>query len=167
MRKRDRIGTWVRDARAQRAVGVGNVCATCGEARPFALIRRRVPPRCFRCDRIACGSSLYDRNHPFGEQNSPIMILVPVNDHRAVLSVAQYRWPSETLENPLSDPFLAAAARFRGLYDNFEYMLADRVKEAEHYEQLSAQMRRKYGDLWWCEQPRESKPRKPKAKRKA
>jgi hypothetical protein len=62
------------------------------------------------------------------------------------------------------DPFLASAARYRGLYNDGEYllsrvlaMLADCAQEAERLEQLSALMRRKYGAQWWCEAPREKR----------
>jgi hypothetical protein len=29
---------------------------------------------------------------------------IAVNDHRAILCVAQYDWPKDTLENPNADP---------------------------------------------------------------
>lgn len=156
MRARDPVAAWLRATRAQRRVGVKAACALCGERRPYALIAGRVPPCCFRCERLAHGRSPYELNHPFGQRNSDLTIRCPINDHRAVLSVAQYNWPPETLENPAGDPFLAAAARFRGLHDNFEYMLADCVREAERLEQLSATMRQKYGERWW-EPPAKSK----------
>lgn len=150
MRACNPIGAWLRDKRAQRRVGRAAVCA-CGEARPFALTSGRLPPICFRCERLAHGREPYENNHVFGQRNSALTIRYLINDHRAVLSVAQYRWPRETLENPDGDPFLAAAARFRGLYDNFEYMLNDCLKEAARYEELSAVLRRKYGQEWWLE----------------
>ncbi len=150
MRERDPIGAWLRDTRAQRRVGHAAACA-CGEARPFALITGMKPPICFRCERLAHGREPYEDNHVFGKRNSPLTIRYPINDHRAVLSVKQYRWPPGTLENPGVDPFLAAAARFRGLHDNFECMLDDCLKEAARYEVLSALLGRKYGPMWWAE----------------
>lgn len=150
MRERDLIGAWLRDTRAQRRVGSAAACA-CGEARPFALITGRSPPLCYRCERLAHGREPYELNHVFGKANSALTIRYPINDHRAVLSVAQYRWPPEVLENPDGDPLLAAAARFRGLYDNFEYMLDSCLKEAARYEELSRVLRRKYGEEWWLE----------------
>ncbi len=147
MRERDPIGAWLRDTRARRRVG--SVPCVCGEARPFALMSRRSPPICFRCERIAQGRSPYEDNHVFGKRNSDLTIRYPINDHRAVLSVAQYHWPPEVLENPDGDPFLAAAARFRGLYDNVEHMLRECVEEAERLELLSASLHRKYGSRWW------------------
>jgi hypothetical protein len=148
MGERDPIRAWLRSSRAQRRVGRAAACA-CGEARPFALISGRSPPICFRCERLAHDREPYEDNHVFGKRNSALVIRYPINDHRAVLSVAQYRWPPEALENPDGDPLLAAAARFRGLYDNFEYMLDSCLKEAARYEQLSATLRRKYGRQWW------------------
>ena len=150
MRKRNPAAAWVRNARAQRRVGEDAACA-CGERRPFALISRREPQCCYRCERLAHGRAPYEDNDVFGRRNSSLKIRYPINDHRAVLSVAQYRWPTETLENPDGDPLLAFAARYRGIHDNFKYMLDDCLREAELFEQLSAVMRQKFGDLWWRE----------------
>jgi hypothetical protein len=149
MHESDPIGAWLRDTRAQRRVG--RVPCACGEARPFALITGRSPPLCHRCERRAHGRKPYEDNHVFGKRNGSLMIRYPVNDHRAILSVAQYHWPPETLENSEGDPFLAAAARFRGLYDNIKYMLDNCVEEAQRLEQLSKAMRQKYGRRWWSE----------------
>lgn len=156
--RQDRIAEWLRNVRAQRRAGVGAVCAYCRkERRPFALITGRIPKCCFACDQIAHGHAPYERNDAFGRRNSRLKIRVPINDHRAVLSVAQYHWPPETLRNPDGDPFLASAGRYRGLYDNFEYMLGDCLKEAKRLEELSGLMRRKYGPQWWCEVPRKGR----------
>jgi hypothetical protein len=166
MREPDQVASWLRTTRAQRRAGVDAVCASCGdERRAYALIHGRVPPCCFACDRIAHGRVPFEDDHSFGLRNSELTIRVPVNDHRAVLSVAQYQWPPETLQNPDGDPFLASAARFRGLYNNFEYMLADCLKEAERLEQLSARMRRKYGAQWWSEKAPTSMPVKKRSRR--
>jgi hypothetical protein len=144
----DPVGAWLRGTRAQRRVGHAAACA-CGETRTFALIARRSPPICFRCEWLACGREPYEDNHVFGKANSPLVIRYPVNDHRAVLSVAQYRWPPETLQNSDGDPLLAAAARFRGLQDNIEYMLDECVGEAQRLERLSEAMCLTYGPHWW------------------
>ncbi len=165
MRERDSAAAWRRRTRAQRRAGVGAACASCGEGRPFALIYGRVPPCCYACDRVAHGRPPWDDDHPFGQNNADLTVRVPVNDHRAVLSVAQYQWPPETLQNPDGDPFLASAARYRGLYNLLQYVLGDCLKEAERLEQLSARMRRKYGAQWWCEAPREKSGRKTDRKR--
>jgi len=163
MRERDPVDAWLRGVRAQRRVGSGAVCASCRrERRPFALISGRTPPCCFACDRVAQGRPPCEDNHAFGKRNSDLTIRYPINDHRAVLSVAQYHWPPETLQNSDGDPFLASAARFRGLYDNLAYMLGDCLAEAERLEQLSAHMRKKYGPNWWCEVPSKAKRRNTK-----
>jgi hypothetical protein len=100
MRERDSAAAWRRRTRAQRRVGVGAACASCGERRPFALISGSVPPRCYACDRIAHGRPPYEDEHPFLRRNSDLNFPVPINDHRAVLSVRQYEWPRKTRENP-------------------------------------------------------------------
>lgn len=140
--------------RTTDVVGRAAVCA-CGEARPYALIRGRSPAICFACDRIAHGRDPCNNNHVFGKANSDLIIRYPVNDHRAIFNVKQYRWPTETLENPDGDPLLAFAARYRGIHDNFKYMLDDCLREAERFEQLSAIMRQKFGALWWCSDVKE------------
>ena len=48
----------------------------------------------------------YDKHHISGKANSDVTILVPVNDHRAQISVDQYDWPKRTLENPEGSPLL-------------------------------------------------------------
>jgi hypothetical protein len=146
MREPDPIGAWLRSTRAQRRVGPGAVCA-CGESRPYALIAGRVPPCCFRCDRIAQARSQHEDNHVFGQRNSDLIIRYPINDHR-VLSVAQYRWPPGTLDNPNKSVLLASVARSHGLYDNIEHMLAEHKADSAqlaHIEELLAIV---YGPNW-------------------
>ena len=104
MRRPAPIGAWLRDIRAQRRVGC-KACA-CGEKRPFALLPGRSPPLCYRCERFAQGREPYERNHVFGKANSALTIRYPINDHRAVFSVKQYRWPPGALENPNGSPLL-------------------------------------------------------------
>jgi hypothetical protein len=137
MPSRDPIKAWVRDARAQRRVGQGSACP-CGELRPFALIAGHIPPICFACDRIAHGRAPYEDNHVFGKRNSEARVRVPINDHRAVLSVAQYEWPPDTLENPEGCPLLGAAARLRGRADMLKYMIDESRASAECLEKLCA-----------------------------
>jgi hypothetical protein len=149
MRELDPISAWLRSSRSQRRVGPGAVCASCGkESRPYALIFGREPPCCYRCDRIAQGQSPYEINHVFGKRNSDRTIRYPINDHRAVLSVAQYRWPPGALENPNGSVLLASVAESHGLYDNAEHMLAEhKVNSARllHVEELLVIV---YGPDW-------------------
>lgn len=146
MRERDPVGAWLRDTRAARRVG-GKACA-CGEARPFALITGRSPPRCFRCERLAHGREPYEDNHVFGQRNSGIVIRYPVNDHRAIFSVKQYRWPPGALDNPNSSPLLEGVARMHGAYENIEHMLAENREYAAKLAQLEDQLAAVFGPKW-------------------
>jgi hypothetical protein len=56
------------------------------------------------------------------DQNNPITVPIPVNDHAAVLTEAQYEWPMETWENPDGSPLRAGAASIRGFCDTAEYL---------------------------------------------
>jgi hypothetical protein len=78
---------------------------------------------CARCDRKNRGLSVNDKHHPAGAANSAVTIEIPVNDHRAELSAAQYDWPEETLENPDRNPLLLVAASCRGCTDTITYLL--------------------------------------------
>jgi len=149
MSERDPIKAWVRDARAQRRVGPGAVCTSCRlERRAFALIAGHSPPLCFACDRIAYGRAPVEDNHLFGKHNSDAAATVPVNDHRAVLSVAQYEWPPRTLENPEGSSLREAAARLRGRGDMVKYMLEDSRASAEALEHLDGLLTKVYGPRW-------------------
>jgi hypothetical protein len=66
---------------------------------------------------------LTDRHHIAGKANSPATIPVSVNDHRAVLSTAQYDWPKATLENPDGLQLIKVAAGIRGFIDTQEYLI--------------------------------------------
>jgi len=149
MRELDPIGGWLRNSRSKRRVGPAAVCASCGkESRPYALIFGRKPPCCYRCDRIVQGRPPYEDNHVFGKRNSDLTIRYPINDHRAVLSVAQYRWPPGALENPNGSVLLASIAESHGLYDNTEHMLAEHKANSArllHVEELLVTV---YGPDW-------------------
>jgi hypothetical protein len=64
-----------------------------------------------------------DAHHVAGKANSPVTVPVPVNDHRACLSVAQADWPKSTLMNVHGSPLLAAAACVRGFVDMVFYLI--------------------------------------------
>lgn len=147
MRDRDPIGAWLRETRAQRRVGNAAAC-TCGEARPFALITESTLPTCFRCERLAHGREPYEDNHVFGKANSGLKIRYPINDHRAVFSVKQYRWPPSALENPTGSPLLEGVARMHGAYDNVEHMLAENREFSAKLAQLDEQLTVVYGSNW-------------------
>ena len=146
---RDPRSAFRREAIAGRRIGEGNQCA-CGEARPEALISGSDPTVCFKCDRRQKVRRLTDAHHVAGRANSPILILVPVNDHRAELSAAQYDWPRKTLQNPDRSPLLSAAAHIRGFADLIVYLLkAFLLWIADMLELLDTTLERKLGRKWW------------------
>ncbi len=147
MRDCDPIGAWLRATRAQRRVGDRAACA-CGEARPFALISGQSRPLCFRCERLAQGREPYEDNHVFGKRNSALTIRYPVNDHRAIFSVKQYRWPPGALDNANSSPLLEGVARMHGAYDNVEHMLAENREFSAKLAHLDEQLTTLYGPNW-------------------
>lgn len=146
MRECDPIGAWLRGTRAQRRVG-SKACA-CGEARAFALISGRSPSTCFRCERLARGREPCEDNHVFGKRNSSLTIRYPINDHRAIFSVKQYRWPPGALENPNGSPLLEGVARMHGAYENIEHMLAENREYAAKLAQLDEQLTAAFGPNW-------------------
>ena len=147
MREHDPIGAWLRDTRARRRVGSAAACA-CGEARPFALISGLLPSICFRCERLAHGRAPYEDNHVFGKRNSSLMIRYPINDHRAIFNVKQYRWPPGALDNPEGSPLLEGVARMHGVYDNIEHMLSENRAYSEKLARLDEQLTLLHGPQW-------------------
>jgi hypothetical protein len=95
-----------------------------------------------------------DKHHPAGEANSPVTVKVRANDHRAVLSVAQYEWPKRTLENPDGCPLLAGAGCIRGFVDTIMHLIDPLLQWiAEMLEALSEFMLEKFGPRWWTSTP--------------
>lgn len=148
--QRDPIGAYRRGVTAQRVIGARK-CA-CGETRPDALIAESEPTTCAECKRKSEGRSTFDDHHPAGKANDPTTIPVPVNDHRADLSVAQRDWPKETLENRDGSPLLADAARIRGFVDTHNYLIERLLlTRAERLERLNAYLVKKLGQKWWAD----------------
>jgi len=145
---RDPIRAYQRKATASRRVGGNKQCA-CGESRPEALISGSKPTICANCKRKKHKQSTLDRHHVAGKSNSRVTILVPVNDHRARLNVAQYDWPKKTLDNPDGSPLLAAAAFIRGFIDTINYLLEELQRIAEMLEMAHAILVVKLGLKWW------------------
>jgi hypothetical protein len=146
---RDATGAYRRKAVAARRAGLGVTCS-CGENRPEALIPGMKPPMCAACRRVKIGQISRDDHHPFGRANSSIMLSVPVNDHRARLSVDQMDWPKETLRNPQGSPLLSAAACIRGFIDVVLYLIEEGLLWiADMLEILDDFQVKKLGPKWW------------------
>ncbi len=147
--QRDPIVAYQRKATAARRVGGHTQCA-CGEARPEALIAGSNPTICNACEGKRRGRTTFDDHHVAGKANSPVTIQVPVNDHRARLSIAQYDWPKRTLENLDGSPLLAAAACTRGYVDTNDYLREKLLlRNPEMLEVLDALLVEKLGPKWW------------------
>jgi hypothetical protein len=145
----DPIAACTRKAIAARRVGVGKQCA-CGEKRPEALIAGTTPIVCASCKRKREGKTIMDKHHVFGRANDPTTIQVPVNDHRAELSVAQHDWPKNTLQNPDGSPLLRAAACIRGFVDTVLYLIQKGLRwVADMLESLDALLVKEWGSRWW------------------
>lgn len=145
---RDPIKTYQRKEIAARRIGRDAKCA-CGENRPEALIRTNNSITCAACKRRAHGKTTTDDHHFAAKANSAETIAVPVNDHRAVLSTAQYEWPKETLENPRRSPFRKAAAYIRGVRDMIRYLLDKLLWVAELLEATDTYLIKHFGTRWW------------------
>ena len=157
MRKKihpDPIRAYAREQTAARRVGEGAQCKNCGESRPEALVPGT--DQCAQCLRQELGQSIEDQHHAAGEANDPTTVAIPVNDHRARLSVDQYDWQKRTLENPDGSPILASAARRRGYIDTNSY-LQDKLllPDAEMLEALDKYLADRLGPKWWENTPLE------------
>jgi hypothetical protein len=145
----DPVAEFQRSSRAARRIGHARQCA-CGEKRPEALIAGNNPMTCAACKRIETGQKTFDDHHVAGQANSTATISVFVNDHRAILSVAQYDWPPETLENPNGNPLLRASACIRGFADTLYYLIENFLLWIPNFlERLDAFLTEKFGPEWW------------------
>ena len=134
---------------AARRVGIGARCS-CGEDRPEALIVGINPTVCAACQRAANGRTTTDQHHFAGRANNPATIPVPVNDHRAILTVAQAEWPKSTLTNTEGSPLLAGAACLRGCIDTIHYLIEQGLLWlADMLEKLDEIQVKKLGPKWW------------------
>lgn len=147
--KRDPMRTHRRKAVAARRTGVNAACS-CGETRPEALIPGSKPITCANCQRTAGGRTTVDQHHFAGRANSRATISVPVNDHRARLSVAQADWPKSTRVNVDGSPLLAAAACIRGFVDTVHYLMEQGLLWIpDMLERLDALQVKRLGPRWW------------------
>ena len=146
----DPVGAYRRKISAARRVGVGARCS-CGEDRPEALIAGSNPTKCAECECVAKGRTTTDRHHYAGRANNPATIPIPVNDHRAILSVAQAEWPRSTLSNTEGSPLLAGAACLRGCTDTILYLIEKGLLWlADMLEKLDEFLVKKLGPKWWA-----------------
>ena len=135
---------------AARRLGKKAKCTYCDEIRPEALIRGSRPRICAACQRERQGKTQTDLHHVGGENNHPATVPVPVNDHRARLSPAQYKWPPKTLQNPDGSPLLAIAGCIRGFIDFVEYCIDKFLRwAAERLETVDAYLVERLGPNWW------------------
>lgn len=145
---RDPIKAYQRRNVAARRIGRDAKCP-CGEDRPEALIRGNDSISCEACKRRNRGQTVIDKHHFAGRANSSSTISVPVNDHRAELTTAQYDWPKTTLENLHGSPLLVAAAYIRGIRDTIVYLLKKLSWVAEFLEALDTYLTEHLGHYWW------------------
>ena len=146
---RDPMSAYQRKVTAERRISKDKQCG-CGENRPLALVRKKKSTQCAKCVRKMKGRTALDRHHVAGEANSPVTVPIPVNDHRAELSEAQYDWPKTTLENPDGSPLVAAAACIRGFADTVMYLIERLLLWiAIMLERLNAFLLKKLGPKWW------------------
>jgi hypothetical protein len=153
---KDPIKHAARKSGAQRRVGRNAKCK-CGESRPEALIRGTKPIRCAECQRKRDRSPTTDEHHVAGERNSPVTVTVPVNDHRAELSVMQMDWSRTLRENPRGDPLIAVGAGIRGAADTILYLIKKCIDVAVALLEVLAEfLRQRLGDRWWQGTPIEA-----------
>lgn len=146
---RDPIGASKRRGIALRRLGQRKGCR-CGESRPEALITTERALTCVECRRIKQRSSTQDHHHSAGRANCDKTISIPANDHRAILSAAQYEWPMRTLRNPDRSPLLSIAAKTRGTGDHLRYLSHDVLPGSpEFLEQLDQILTQRFGRRWW------------------
>jgi len=103
---------------------------------------------------LQSGKNPLDKHHIAGRKNHPATISLPVNDHRKILSEAQYEWPKDMLQNPENSPAIAAAACIRGAVEMIKYVLdtllmwiVDLLYELDGY------LAQKLGPKWWLKTP--------------
>lgn len=138
----DPIKSHARKTVAARRVGENARCA-CGEDRPLALVAGTKPVICAACQRRQKGQAVFDQHHVGGRKNSGFTVPVNVNDHRAVLSAAQFDWPESTFRNQSANELLKAAGSVRGVIDYLDYLNSGLLRPvAERLELLGQEKER-------------------------
>lgn len=152
--ERDPIKSYVRRQRRKRRFPSDACCTSCGETRLDALIQDSDPIICFRCEAKVQAKSTKEKHHLAGQANHPGTVEVDVNDHRAELSPAQYKWPQQTMRNPDGSPLLVGAACIRGVIDwilfaikTFLLWVADMLEDLDEF------LKEELGPTWWRNTP--------------
>jgi hypothetical protein len=152
---KDPLRAAARRSRARRLIGRNARCA-CGETRPEALIQGMKPMRCTACQRRRNGQAETDEHHVASKNNHPLTVTVPVNEHRAILTVMQMDWSKRMRENPSGCPIMAGAAMLRGAVDTILYLIDKGIDWViALMETMSAFLRERWGDHWWVNTPLE------------
>jgi len=142
MNQRDPIRSHVRKTIAARRVGKDARCS-CGETRPEALITGSKPVICAACQRRKQGLTVIDLHHVAGRKNSAIVAPVNINDHRAVLSAAQFDWPKLDAKNRSARELIEASQSLWGVINYIEYLLTRLLRpRAEQLESLAQEVNR-------------------------
>lgn len=148
-RSNDPIKAGVRQAKRQRRVGEGAACADCGEKRAEMLVRSSRPKRCLPCYAVKKGRKTTESHHIGAKANSPIIVEVPITDHR-VLSDLQYEWPPRVVNNPDGSPVLAVAGLLSGTADFIETLIVNGIRcVVDFLCKLDAWLREQSGHHWW------------------
>jgi hypothetical protein len=149
VKQRDPESAYARNAIAKRRSGIGARCK-CGEMRAQALIREKNRVICHECKRKERGMTTRDNHHFAMKANSPAIVSIPVNDHRAELNIAQHDWPKQTRENRERSPLIAAAGCIRGFIDTILYLIKTGLHWiADMLETADACLANKLGPQWW------------------
>jgi hypothetical protein len=97
---------------------------------------------------------MFEAHHVAGRANSATTLPLPINDHRAELSLAQYEWAQNTLQNPEGSPLLAMSGCIRGFIDALIYLIRKLLGWIpEALEAHDAQLREQQGPKWWLNTP--------------
>ena len=138
--QRDPIRSHARQTVAARRVGKDVRCK-CGETRPEALITGSKPVICAACQRRKKGQTDIDFHHIEGRKNSPLIAPVNVNDHRAILTPAQFDWPKFATRNRNARELIEASQSLWAVINYIEYLLNRLLRpRAEQLERLAQEV---------------------------
>jgi hypothetical protein len=135
----------------RRRLGKSDSCFLCGENRPAALIPGSKPRICGRCQRKIQGKTEFDLHHVAGKNNHALTVPIPINDHRARLSIEQLQWPARMLRNRNKSPLLAAAACVQGFINFYDFCVDELLRWIPPtLESLDSYLTHQLGPRWWA-----------------